>query len=180
MTKTKNIEKGRKIRSRISSHWLLFWTLFIGVGAIYGGTMMLIDPSGKALRMDGLLPYFQVLPFSEYLFQDYIFSGIALLIVNGISNLTAAVLIMMKKKIGVVLGGIFGITLMLWICIQFVIFPPNFMSTSYFVFGLIEALTGYMTWVFQKQEEVYKEAKGKIREVDYILVHHANRNNLVS
>lgn len=59
--------------------------------------MMLIDPSGKALRMDGLLPYFQVLPFSEYLFQDYIFSGIALLIVNGISNLTAAVLIMMKK-----------------------------------------------------------------------------------
>ena len=42
---------------------------------------------------------------------------------------------------------------MLWICIQFVIFPPNFMSTSYFVFGLIEALTGYMTWVFQKQEE---------------------------
>ena len=141
---------------------------------------MLIDPSGKALRMDGLLPYFQVLPFSEYLFQDYIFSGIALLIVNGISNLTAAVLIMMKKKIGVVLGGIFGITLMLWICIQFVIFLPNFMATSYFVFGLIEALTGYMTWVFQKQEEVYKEAKGKIREVDYILVHHANRNNLVS
>ena len=153
MTKTKNIEKGRQIRSPISSRWLLFWTLFIGVGAIYGGTMMLIDPSGKALRMDGLLPYFQVLPFSEYLFQDYIFSGIALLIVNGISNLTAAVLIMMKKKIGVVLGGIFGITLMLWICIQFVIFPPNFMSTSYFVFGLVEALTGYMTWVFQKQEE---------------------------
>ena len=153
MTKTKYIEKGRQIRSRISSRWLLFWTLFIGVGAIYVGTMMLIDPSGKALRMDGLLPYFQVLPFSEYLFQDYIFSGIALLIVNGISNLTAAVLIMMKKKIGVVLGGIFGITLMLWICIQFIIFPPNFMSTSYFVFGLIEALTGYMTWVFQKQEE---------------------------
>ena len=115
-----------------------------------------------------------------YLFQDYIFSGIALLIVNGISNPTAAVLIMMKKKTCIVLGGVFGIALMLWICIQFVIFPPNFMSTSYFVFGLIEALTGYMTWVFQKQEEVYKEAKGKIREVDYILVHHANRNNLVS
>lgn len=51
-----------------------------------------------------------------------------------------------------VLGGVFGVTLMLRICIQFYMFPPNFMSTSYFIFGLIQAATGYMSWVFQKQE----------------------------
>ena len=27
-------------------------------------------------------------------------------------------------------GAVGGVTLMLWICIQFYIFPPNFMSTS--------------------------------------------------
>ncbi len=50
-------------------------------------------------------------------------------------------------------------TLMLWICIQFYMFPPNFMSTAYFIFGLLQAVTGYA-------------ASGKISEADYILVHH--------
>ena len=113
---------------------------------------MLLDPSGKAMGMDAMLPYFQVLPLAEYLYQDYTFPGIALLIVNGLTNLTAAVLLLQKRKSGVVLGGVFGVTLMLWICIQFVIFPPNFMSTIYFIFGFCQAVTGYMAWVFEKQE----------------------------
>lgn len=139
-------------RSQIAGWWLLGWTLFIGIGAVAGASGMLLDPSGKAMGMDAMLPYFQVLPFADVLFQDFIFSGVALLIVNGLTNLTAAVLLLLKRKSGVVLGGVFGVTLMLWICIQFVTFPPNFMSTIYFVFGFCQAVTGYMTWVFCKQE----------------------------
>ena len=92
---------------------LIFWTFFIGLGAVAGAATMLIDPSGRALGMDAMLPYFQVLPFAEVLFQNFIFSGWALLIVNGLSNLTTACLLLAKKKAGVVLGGIFGVTLML-------------------------------------------------------------------
>ena len=117
-----------------------------------GAAAMLIDPSGRALGMDAMLPYFQVLPFAEVLFQNFIFSGCALLIVNGLSNLTAACLLLAKKKAGVVLGGVFGVTLMLWICIQFYIFPLNFMSTLYFLFGLCQAATGYAAWIFLQQE----------------------------
>ena len=131
---------------------LLFWTLFIGMGAVGGALMMLLDPSGRTMGMDAMLPYFQVLPFADVVFQDLRFSGWALLIVNGLTNLTAAGLLMAKKPAGVVLGGVFGVTLMLWICIQFYMFPPNFMSISYFIFGLIQAATGYMAWVFRKQE----------------------------
>ena len=47
---------------------------------------------------------------------------------------------------------IFGITLMLWICIQFYMFPLNFMSTSYFIFGFLQAATGYAAVIFYKQE----------------------------
>ena len=144
--------KNKHTRSQIAGRWLLGWTLFIGIGAVAGASGMLLDPSGKAMGMDAMLPYFQVLPLAEYLYQDYIFPGIALLIVNGLTNLTAAVLLLRRRKSGVVLGGVFGVTLMLWICIQFVIFPPNFMSTIYFVFGFCQAITGYMTWVFGKQE----------------------------
>ena len=139
-------------RSQIAGRWLLGWALFIGIGAVAGASGMLLDPSGKAMGMDAMLPFFQVLPLAEYLYQDFVFPGIALLIVNGLTNLTAAVLLLGRRKSGVVLGGVFGVTLMLWICIQFVIFPMNFMSTSYFIFGFCQAVTGYMTWVFCRQE----------------------------
>ena len=86
---------------------------------------MLLDPSGRALGMDAMLPYFQVLPFADVLFRDLTFSGWALLIVNGLTNLTAAGLLLAEKRAGVTLGGLFGVTLMLWICIQFYMFPPN-------------------------------------------------------
>ena len=146
-----------KTRSRYENarRWLIFWTLFIGLGAVGGAAMMLIDPSGKAVGMDGMLPYFQVLPFADVLFQDLYFSGWALLIVNGLTNLTAAGLLLAKRQSGAVLGGLFGVTLMLWICIQFYMFPPNFMSTVFFVFGLAQAATGYAARVFWKQENFH-------------------------
>ena len=144
-----------KSRYKVARRALIFWTLFIGIGAVAGAVGMLTDPSGRVLGMDGMLPYFQVLPFADILFCDFTFSGFALLIVNGITNLTAAGLLLANKKAGVILGGMFGVTLMLWICIQFYIFPLNFMSTIYFVFGICQAVTGYAAWVFRKQEEFY-------------------------
>ena len=142
-------------RYKTARHFLIFWTLFIGIGAVAGAIGMISDPSGKAIGMDGMLPYFQVLPFADVLFNDLLFSGFALLIVNGLTNIAAAVLMILKKKIGTILGGIFGVTLMLWICIQFYMFPLNFMSTIYFIFGLCQAATGYAAWVFEKQESFY-------------------------
>ena len=132
---------------------LIFWCLFIGVGAVAGAAVMIIDPSGKTMGMDEMLPYFQVLPFADVLFRDLSFSGWALLCVNGITNLTAAVLLFCKRRCGAVLGCIFGVTLMLWICIQFYMFPLNFMSTAFFIFGLCQAATGYAALVFYKQEQ---------------------------
>lgn len=161
-----------KSRFKTARRLLIFWTLFVGIGAVAGAAGMLIDTTGKAMGMDAMLPYFQKLPFAEVLFQNFLFPGIALLIVNGISNLTAAVLLFMKKKSGVVLGGVFGVTLMLWICIQFYMFPANFMSTAYFIFGFLQAVTGYAAWVFFKQESF------KADESDYKNIG-ANKKRLV-
>ncbi len=152
MRKKEDWEMKTKSRYNTARRFLIFWTLFIGLGAVAGASGMLLDPTGKSMGMDAMLPYFQVLPFAEVVFQDFTFSGVSLLIVNGLTNLTAAVLLLLKKKSGVILGGLFGVTLMLWICIQFYMFPLNFMSTAYFIFGLCQAATGYAAWVFQKQE----------------------------
>lgn len=117
---------------------LYFWTLFIGLGALLGGTCMLLEPSGSILQMGPLLPYFKVLPFSETLFQNYVFPGISLLVVNGASQLIAFFLLLKRRRAAAAL--VAGILLMLWITIQFVIFPMNALSISYFIFGALEAL----------------------------------------
>lgn len=138
-------------RYDITRKAMIFWTLFIGIGALAGSAAMLIKTDGSILQMQSLLPYFQVLPFADLLFQDYLFPGIALLCVNGIPNLIAAYLLIKKKPAGIKLSAILGFTLILWIIIQFIIFPMNFMDIIYFIFGLVQMLTGYACWVFYRQ-----------------------------
>lgn len=135
---------------RISKNWLLFWCFFIGIGAIIGAVGFWLDPTGKTMGMDTLLPYFQVLPFADFFFQDYIWCGVALLCVNGITNITAALLILQRKKWGIILGGLFGVTLMLWITIQFIIFPLEFMDILYMFFGICQTVTGIFCYRFYK------------------------------
>ena len=149
------------MKLKIQKGILLFFTLFVGIGALFGGTCMLIKPDGSILHMENMLPYFEILPFSEVLFQDYIFSGIMLIIVNGISNITASVLIFMNKKIGYILGTIFGFTLILWIIIQFVMFPMNALDIIYFTLGCLQLVTGYMALV------CFNQVNFKFNEDDY-------------
>lgn len=151
---------------------LMFWCIFVGICALFGSICMFIDPTGKLLQMNELLPYFKVLPFSEALFQNYIFSGISLLIINGITNLTAAYLIAKNEKLGIILGAIFGFTLMLWITIQFIILPTNKLSITFFMIGILQLIIGYITYVFYTQEEF------KFNIKDYKNIN-KNKDNLV-
>ena len=160
------------MRYKVIRKVLVFLCLFIGIGALYGSFCMLIDPTGKLLKMDNVLPYFKVLPFSNVLFKNYIFSGIALLIVNGVTNITAAFLLIKNKKIGIILGTIFGFTLTLWITIQFIILPFNFLSVTYFILGIIQMIAGYMTYVFYMQTN-FKIDISKYKNIG------KNRNTLV-
>ncbi|MCL2072639.1 MAG: hypothetical protein FWH18_01860 [Marinilabiliaceae bacterium] len=124
----------------------IFWSLFIGIGALWGSTMMFIEPTGKIWDMYLLLPGIQKLPFSDILFQNFIFPGIALLLVNGVTNFISFILIYKKHRYAALSVMFCGIILMLWISIQFVIWSFNFMSNLYFIFGFLQAFTGYGYW----------------------------------
>ena len=121
---------------------LLCLTLFVGLGAVWGGVTMLIDPSGVKFGYDGLLGGLQKLPFADILFKDLVFSGISLLIVNGLTQLIAAWLLIKRHKNAFKSAAVCGALLMLWITIQFFIFPFNWLSTTYFILGLAEAVLG--------------------------------------
>ena len=142
------------MQSRTYRRILLFWCFLIGLGAVGGASCMLLDPSGRFMGMDAMLPYFQVLPFAQVLFQNFTFSGIALLCVNGVTQLTAAALLLRRHRAGAGLGLACGIVLMLWICIQFYMFPFNFMSTAYFIFGFLQALAAAALLRRQKRKGV--------------------------
>ena len=149
------------MRAKASKIIILVLTAFISVGAFVGGICMLIKPDGSLLQMQNMLPYFQVLPFADVLFQDYFFSGIALIIVNGVSNLLAFILILLNRKAGYILGAVFGFTLMLWIIIQFVIFPINALDIVYFTLGVLQLICGYIALVS------YCQAHFHFDEADY-------------
>jgi hypothetical protein len=122
----------------------IFWSLFIGIGALWGSICMFTDPTGKMWKMETILPYLQELPFSDIFFQNFIPSGIVLLLVNGVTNFISFILIC-KNHCYAALSVMFcGIILILWIIVQFVIFPLNFMSILYFIFGVFQVFTGYM------------------------------------
>jgi hypothetical protein len=146
-------ELAKKITSKKIRSFSIFWSLFIGIGALGGSTMMFIDPSGKMwLNMDVLLPGIQKLPFSDIFFQNFIFPGIALLLVNGITNFFSFFFICTKHRFAALSVMFCGIILMIWITIQFFIWSFNFMSNIYFIFGLLQAFTGYMYWRKEKTE----------------------------
>lgn len=151
-----NRKKTRYEKARIA---LLFWALLVGLGAVAGSLMMFCDPSGQTVGMDGLLPYFQVLPFADTLFQDLLFSGICLFLINGVTNLLLAVLLFLRKRAGAISGIAFGLLLMAWCSLQFYLLPTNPLSIIFFLIGFFEAITAFMCFVFQTQERFQKDCK---------------------
>lgn len=122
------------------ARWSLFWTLFIGVGAVVGAVLMWITPgSPDTFGMAGLLEPMQALPLISPLLTSFTWPGIFLLLVNGLPQLLAAWMILARRRPAPVAVLCCGALLMGWITIQFVIYPFNWTSTSYFIFGLLEA-----------------------------------------
>lgn len=121
----------------------LFWSFFIGIGALWGCVLMFFMPEFLVNGSTSLLVYMQVLPWPEVFFQSFTFPAICLFCANGLTNFIAIVLIFRRSKYGPLAGMLCGIVLMLWICVQFVIFPRNFLSITYFIFGALQAINGF-------------------------------------
>jgi len=120
------------------ARWALFWTLFIGAGALLGVGMMWINPD--AMGMTPLLPRIQDrLPLIGGWFTSFALPGVFLLVVIGLPNLAGAVLIGRRHRIARWWALACGIILVCWILLQLlVVFGPNPTSAAYLVFGLAQ------------------------------------------
>lgn len=105
--------------------------LFNGLGAVYGGGMLLLDPSGATLGMP--LSFLATSPF-----HDYFWPGLILFVFNGLSSLLICLAVLLKIRQAPVWVMLQGVILCGWLLIQ-VAMLHNFNGLH-----IIMGLTGIM------------------------------------
>ncbi len=121
--------------------FLKILTLFIGIGAVGGAVMMWADPSGVSWGGEPMLDLLRAkMPWPDVFFKDFIPSGFALLAVNGIPQLIAAILLFKNHRLAYPAVLVCGIILMLWIVVEWWAWGFNALSNIYFVLGLVEVI----------------------------------------
>ena len=121
--------------------FLKILTLFIGIGAVGGAVMMWADPSGVSWGGEPMLDLLRAkMPWPDVFFKDFIPSGFALLAVNGIPQLIAAILLFKNHRLAYPAVLVCGIILMLWIVVEWWALGFNALSNIYFILGLVEVI----------------------------------------
>ena len=124
--------------------FLKILTLFIAVGAVGGAVMMWMDPTGVSWGGEPMLDLLRTkMPWPEVFFRDFIPSGFALLAVNGLPQLLAALMLFKKHPWACLVTLACGIILMLWIVLEWYVWGFVALSNIYFVLGLIEAVAAF-------------------------------------
>lgn len=96
--------------------------------------------------MTDLLPQIQQdLPLIGASFHSFLWPGLLLLAIIGVPNLVGATLTMKRSPSAALLAFACGVILMGWTGLQLlVVFGVNPISAIYFVFGLLQAVLGFL------------------------------------
>jgi hypothetical protein len=114
--------------------WIAVVLQFVtAVGAIPVGIDMMRNAEGTPLG----LPQTWI---DATLFGSYLVPGLFLFAMNGIGQLVAAVLIVVRHPVAPWLTGALGIGLMIWIGVQVVLMPYHPLQPIMFTIGLVEAV----------------------------------------
>ena len=123
------------------NRFLKILTLFIAVGAVGGAVMMWMDPSGVSWGGEPMLDILRAkMPWPDIFFKNFIPSGFALLAVNGLPQLLAALMLFKKHRWAYWACLACGIILMLWIVLEWYVWGFVALSNVYFVLGLVETV----------------------------------------
>ena len=114
-------------------------TLFIGIGALAGAVMMWMDPTGQLWGGEPLLEMLRAkMPWPDIFFRNFIPSSMVLVVVNGLTQFTAAFLLFRKHRFARFAVWLCGIILILWIILEWWVWGFNAISNIFFVLGLLE------------------------------------------
>lgn len=108
-----------------------------GLGALYGGFLLMLDPSGSKMQMP--LSYLERSPFSNYLIP-----GIILFIVNGLFSLVTIITILCKSVHYYWFVIIQGLLLSGWILVQIILLRIFYapLHATFLIIGLCLIVCG--------------------------------------
>lgn len=106
--------------------------LLNGIGAFYGGLLLIIDPSGSKLGLP--LSFLENSPF-----QNYLIPGVVLLIVNGVFSFVTLGILLFKNAYSHWFIIIQGLLLTGWIVFQIfflrMFYPP--LHATFLIIGIV-------------------------------------------
>ncbi len=109
----------------------LAFLCIVGIGALFGGMMAIINPYGIPIEILKRGP-----------FTNFLIPGLFLFFVIGIGHLTAFIFVRNKLKYHAYLSGGLGCILMAWIVIQcYILQAIQYLHVIFFLIGLIESVT---------------------------------------
>jgi hypothetical protein len=106
--------------------------LFVGIMAVPVGLVMVVEPNGSPLG----IPNEWV---ADSAFGSFLVPGLFLLLVNGVGQLVAAALAMVRHPLAPWLMGVLGVGLLVWIAVQLLIIPVSFLQPAIFGIGLVQS-----------------------------------------
>ncbi len=124
-----------KIKENRLIIWLGILQVFIGVGAIPAGILMILNPSGSDLGMT-----VEMLINSP--FPNFLIPGFFLLGVNGLGSLFGALASFKRYSFAGKIAVGLGIFLILWITVQVYWLGLHWLHILYFILGIVELILG--------------------------------------
>jgi len=109
--------------------------IFIGVGALPAGYVMIADPSGQKLGM-----YLQMLSNSP--FSNFLIPGMFLFSINGLGSLIGGIISIKRTKLTDLVAIGLGTFLIVWILVQFYWIGFHWLQAVYFILGIVEVVLG--------------------------------------
>ena len=125
---------------KVARSLLIVVSILNGVAGVVCGVLFLAGPDGHLMQAGALLPIVQRLPLASVFFRDFTWIGVAMLLVLGIPNSIAAVMLLRRSESQYTATLAAGVLLVLW-CGFELIFMFNALAVGYFVVGLISILS---------------------------------------
>lgn len=133
------------MKQKISKIILAIYDLFLSLGAIYMGIMMIL---GNGMFAEYPKEWLAKIPF-----ENWVAPGLIAIIVFGLGNIIAAIFSLRAKcnkswYISAIMGGIFFVSLI----VQVLVLGEAYLATvEFFVLSIIQlCLCGYIFWDYRK------------------------------
>jgi hypothetical protein len=124
---------------RSARSFLIVVSVLNGLAGLICGVLFIVAPDGHLLQAGALLPVIQTMPLENVFFRDFLWVGVAMLLVIGLPNLVAALMLLRRAEKQYAATLVAGALLGVW-CGFEMIFMFNVAAVGYFIIGVLSVL----------------------------------------